>query len=75
MRALFPMFENRFQFVALRRSEITTVAQFKHRNVGTGPRVVRASTRPRPIGDTERLGFLRRKLTLEPHFAGRDSLV
>ena len=38
MRALFPMYDLPFQFVTLRRSGITTVAQFNNRNVGTGPR-------------------------------------
>jgi uncharacterized protein len=38
MRALFPMYDQLFQFVTLRRSGITTVAQFNNRNVGTGPR-------------------------------------
>ena len=38
MRALFPMYNSPFQFVTLRRSGITTVAQFDNRNVGTGPR-------------------------------------
>jgi TRAP transporter TAXI family solute receptor len=38
MRALFPMYDQPFQFVALRRSGITTVAQFSNRNVGVGPR-------------------------------------
>jgi uncharacterized protein len=38
MRALFPMYDQPFQFVALRRSGITTVAQFNNRNVGVGPR-------------------------------------
>jgi TRAP transporter TAXI family solute receptor len=38
MRALFPMYDNVFSFVTLRRSGITTVAQFNDRNVGTGPR-------------------------------------
>jgi uncharacterized protein len=38
MRALFPMYDQPFQFVTLRRSGITTVAQFNNRNVGTGPR-------------------------------------
>jgi uncharacterized protein len=38
MRALFPMYDSPFQFVTLRRSGITTVAQFNNRNVGTGPR-------------------------------------
>jgi uncharacterized protein len=39
MRALFPMYGSPFQFVTLRRSGITTVAQFNNRNVGVGPRV------------------------------------
>ena len=38
MRALFSMYDQPFQFVTLRRSGITTVAQFNNRNVGTGPR-------------------------------------
>ena len=38
MRALFPMYDTAFQFVTLRRSGITTVAQFNNRNVGVGPR-------------------------------------
>jgi hypothetical protein len=38
MRALFPMYDQPFQFVALPRSGITTVAQFNNRNVGVGPR-------------------------------------
>ena len=38
MRALFPMYDTVFQFVALRRSDITTVAQFNNRNVAVGPR-------------------------------------
>jgi TRAP transporter TAXI family solute receptor len=38
MRALFPMYGSPFQFVTLRRSGITTVAQFNNRNVGIGPR-------------------------------------
>jgi TRAP transporter TAXI family solute receptor len=38
MRALFPMYDQPFHFVALRRSGITTVAQFNNRNVGVGPR-------------------------------------
>jgi uncharacterized protein len=38
MRALFPMYDQPFHFVALRRSGITTVAQLNNRNVGTGPR-------------------------------------
>jgi TRAP transporter TAXI family solute receptor len=38
MRALFPMYDQPFQFVTLRRSDISTVAQFNNRNVGTGPR-------------------------------------
>jgi TRAP transporter TAXI family solute receptor len=38
MRALFPMYDSPFQFATLRRSGITTVAQFNNRNVGTGPR-------------------------------------
>jgi TRAP transporter TAXI family solute receptor len=32
------MYDSPFQFVTLRRSGITTVAQFNNRNVGTGPR-------------------------------------
>ena len=38
MRALFPMYDNVFSFVTLRRSGITTVGQLNNRNVGTGPR-------------------------------------
>jgi TRAP transporter TAXI family solute receptor len=38
MRALFPMYDQPFHFVTLRRSGITTVAQFNNRNVGVGPR-------------------------------------
>jgi TRAP transporter TAXI family solute receptor len=38
MRALFPMYDTPFQFVALRRSAITTVEQFDKKNVGVGPR-------------------------------------
>jgi len=38
MRALFPMYDTTFQFVALRRSGITTLAQFDKRSVGVGPR-------------------------------------
>jgi TRAP transporter TAXI family solute receptor len=38
MRALFPMYDTAFQFVTLRRSGITTVAQLDNRNVGVGPR-------------------------------------
>ena len=38
MRALFPMYDQLFHFVTLRRSGIATVAQFNNRNVGTGPR-------------------------------------
>jgi TRAP transporter TAXI family solute receptor len=38
MRALFPMYDTAFQFVTLRRSGITTVAEFNNRNVGVGPR-------------------------------------
>jgi TRAP transporter TAXI family solute receptor len=38
MRALFPMYDSPYQFVTLRRTGITTVAQFDNRNVGTGPR-------------------------------------
>jgi TRAP transporter TAXI family solute receptor len=37
MRALFPMYDQPFHFVTLRRSGITTVAEFNNRNVGTGP--------------------------------------
>jgi TRAP-type uncharacterized transport system substrate-binding protein len=37
MRALFPMYDSPFHFVTLRRSGITTVAQFTNRNVGAGP--------------------------------------
>jgi TRAP transporter TAXI family solute receptor len=39
MRVLFPMYDSPVQFVTLRRSGITTVAQFNNRNVGVGPRV------------------------------------
>jgi uncharacterized protein len=38
MRMLFPNYDQPFQFVALPRSGITTVAQFNNRNVGVGPR-------------------------------------
>ena len=38
MRALFPMYDTPFQFVVLKRSEISTVAQFNNKNVGVGPR-------------------------------------
>jgi TRAP transporter TAXI family solute receptor len=38
MRALFPMYGEAYQFVALGRSGITTIAQLNNRNVGTGPR-------------------------------------
>jgi TRAP transporter TAXI family solute receptor len=38
MRALFPMYDSPLEFVTLRRSGITTVAQFNNRNVGAGPR-------------------------------------
>lgn len=38
MRALFPMYDTPFQFVVLKRSEISTVAQFSNKNVGVGPR-------------------------------------
>lgn len=38
MRALFPMYDNVFSFIASPHSGITTVAQFNDRNVGTGPR-------------------------------------
>ncbi len=38
MRALFPMYDNVFSFVTLRRSGVTTIAQFSDRNVCTGPR-------------------------------------
>jgi uncharacterized protein len=44
MRALFPMYDQPFHFVALRRSGITTVAQFSNRNVGVGPRAGTAGT-------------------------------
>jgi uncharacterized protein len=38
MRALFPMYDNTFQFVALRQSGISTFAQLDKKRVGTGPR-------------------------------------
>jgi uncharacterized protein len=38
MRALFPVYDTVFQFVTLRRSGITTVAQFNNQNIGVGPR-------------------------------------
>jgi uncharacterized protein len=38
MRALFPMYDQPFHFVTLRRSGITTVNQLNNRNVGVGPR-------------------------------------
>lgn len=38
IRALFPMYDNVFSFVTLRRSGITTVAEFNNRSVCTGPR-------------------------------------
>ena len=38
MRALFPMYDTPFQFVVLQRSEISTVAQLNHKNIGVGPR-------------------------------------
>jgi TRAP transporter TAXI family solute receptor len=44
MRALFPMYDTVFNFVALRRSGITTVAQFNNRNVGVGPRAGTGAT-------------------------------
>ena len=38
MRALFPMYDTPFQFVVLKRSDISSVAQFSNKNVGVGPR-------------------------------------
>jgi uncharacterized protein len=38
MRALFPVYDTVFQFVTLRRSGITTLAQFSNQNIGVGPR-------------------------------------
>jgi uncharacterized protein len=38
MRALFPMYDTPFHFVALKRSGITSVAQLAGKRVGVGPR-------------------------------------
>jgi uncharacterized protein len=61
MRALFPMYDNRFHFVTLRRSGITTVAQFNNRNVGTGPRVGAPGAYVSPIlaaiGASAKIGY------------------
>jgi TRAP transporter TAXI family solute receptor len=38
IRALFPMYETPFHAVALRRSGITTLAQFNKKRIGVGPR-------------------------------------
>jgi uncharacterized protein len=46
MRALFPMFDNTFQAVALRRSGITTLAQLAIKRVGVGPKAGAAGTYP-----------------------------
>jgi uncharacterized protein len=38
MRALFPMYDTSFQFVALRRSGISTIAMLDKLDIGAGPR-------------------------------------
>ena len=38
------MYDTPFEFVTLRRSGITTVAQFNNRNVGAGPRAGQGGT-------------------------------
>src|SRR5580704_3131916 len=38
MRALFPMYDNTFQAVVLRRSGITTLAQLDSKRIGVGPK-------------------------------------
>jgi uncharacterized protein len=60
MRALL-MYDSPFQFVTLRRSGITTVAQFNNRNVGTGPRAspsgVYVPTILEAIGVSAKIGY------------------
>jgi uncharacterized protein len=49
MRALFPMFENTFQAVVLRRSGITTLAQLDTKRIGVGPKAGATGTYPPAI--------------------------
>jgi TRAP transporter TAXI family solute receptor len=49
MRALFPMFENTFQAVVLRRSGITTLAQLDKKRIGVGPKAGATGTYPPAI--------------------------
>ena len=44
VRALFPMYDNPFQAVVLRRSGITTFAQLDKKRIGVGPRAGNGST-------------------------------
>jgi TRAP transporter TAXI family solute receptor len=79
MRALFPMYGQIFYFVTLRRSGITTVAQFNNRNVGTGPRAGPQAYVPailQAIGISAKIGYGSYESTasglLEGHY---DALV
>jgi hypothetical protein len=44
IRALFPMYDNPFQAVVLRRSGITTFAQLDNKRIGVGPRAGNGGT-------------------------------
>jgi TRAP transporter TAXI family solute receptor len=79
MRALFPMYDQLFHFVTLRRSGITTVAQFNNRNVGTGPRAGPQAYVPAilaAIGISAKIGYGSYDSTASGLLEGRyDALV
>ena len=61
MRALFPMYDTTFQFVALRRSGISTIAMLDKLDVGAGPRAGTGGTYVpetlKALGISARIGY------------------
>lgn len=61
MRALFPMYDTSFQFVALRRSGISTIAMLDKLDIGAGPRAGTGGTYVpeilKVLGISPRIGY------------------
>jgi len=79
MRALFPMYDTSFQFVALQRSGISTIAMLDKLDIGAGPRAGTGGTYAREIfkalGISAQTGYGSIADTVKDLVAGRYNAI
>jgi uncharacterized protein len=79
MRALFPMYDTTFQFVALRRSGISTIAMMDKLDIGAGPRAGTSGTYVpailKALGISDQIGYGSWVDTFKDLVAGRYNAI